>query len=128
LFRRDGDRRVLESFLQHGNFVAISTAAEGGLPAFPYALRVLNRAGMFENAAWCRTIGKKLSSVFLCGNGKPYGIFRHRDRRVPHKTVEAQPENVEHIAGCENHFALLVFADFRCVVNASPVSVIQTSL
>jgi len=80
LFRRDGDRRVLESFLQHGNFVAISTATEGGLPAFPYALRVLNRAGMFENAAWCRTIGKKLSAIFLGGDCQAHSVFCHRYR------------------------------------------------
>ena len=35
LFRRDGDRRVLESFLQHGDFVAVRAATEGGLPTFP---------------------------------------------------------------------------------------------
>ena len=99
LLRRDADGRVFHAFFQHGDFVCVAAAAEGGLPALPYTLRVFDGAGVFQHTTGRRTVSKELGSVFLTGNRHADGILRHSDGTVAHQTVKAQAGDMEHIRG-----------------------------
>ena len=96
LLRRDADGRIFHAFLKHCDFVCVSTAAEGGLPALPHTLRILDRAGVFQHTARGGPIGKELCTVFLTGNRHANGVLCHSDGTVAHQAVKTQTGNVKH--------------------------------
>ena len=82
LLRRDADGRVFHAFFQHGNFVCIAAAAEGGLPALPHTLRIFDRTGVFQHTARSGTIGEELRAVLLAGDRHADGVLCHSDGAV----------------------------------------------
>ncbi len=79
LLRGYGNRRVLESLLKHRYLAAVLRTAELAHPRLAHPLRILDRAGVFENAGRSRAVGEELAAVLLRGDGESDGVFRHSD-------------------------------------------------
>ena len=122
LLWRDPDGRKLHALFQHGDLVRVAAAAEGGLPAFADTLRILNGAGVFEDASGGCTVREKLRAIFLCGDGETNRIFCHCDGTIPNQTIKTKTGYVQHIFRLEDDSA--VFRLDRFVVLAH-VAVIQ---
>ena len=122
LLRRDTDGRVFHAFFQNGDFIGVTAAAEGGLPALPYTLRVFDGAGVFQHTTGRRTVSKELGSVFLTGNRHADGVLCHSDGAVTHQTVKAQTGNVQHIRWEQRHGELLVLNGF---IRTTVIGVVQ---
>ena len=97
LLWRDPDGRKLHALFQHGDLVRVAAAAEGGLPAFADTLRILNGAGVFEDASGCCTVREKLRAIFLCGDGETNRIFCHCDGTIPNQTIKTKTGYVQHM-------------------------------
>ena len=96
LLRRDADRRIFHTFFQYGDFVCVSAATEGGLPALTHTLRVFDRTGVFQHTARSGTVGEEFCTVFLTGNRHANGVLCHSDGTVAHQAVKTQTGNVKH--------------------------------
>ena len=58
---------------------------------------------MLQHTGGSRAVGEELSTVFLGGDGKPDGVFRHCDRAVAHKAVKAEAGNMQHVGRPQDH-------------------------
>ena len=128
LFRRYGDGRVFQPFLQHSYFIAVGAAAEGGLPALPDTLRVFDRTRMLQHTARCCTVGEELRTVFLRSHCQTDCVLRHRNRRVTDQPVVAKPQHMKHIAWSEDNIGLFILAYLRRIVAVFRIAVIEPSL
>ena len=112
LLRRDADWRIFHAFFQYGDFVCVSAATEGGLPALPHTLRVFNRAGVFQHTTRCDTVGEEFRAILFTGDSHANGVLCHSDGTVAHQTVKTQAGNVQHIRWLQRYGELLVFDGF----------------
>ena len=122
LLRRDADGRVFHAFFQHSDFVCITAAAEGGLPALSHTLRVFDRAGVFQYTTRSGTVGEEFCTVFFTGNRHADGVLCHSDGTVADQTVKAQTWDVKNIQRLKRHSELLVLDGF---VRATIIGVVQ---
>ena len=122
LFRRDADGRVFHALLQHSDFIGVSAAAEGGLPAFPHTLRVFDGAGVFQHAARSGTVGEEFRTVLLTGDSHADGVLRHSDGAVTDQTVKAQTGDVEHFRGMKRYGEVLILDGF---IRATVIGVVK---
>ena len=125
LFGRYPYWRIFHTFLKHCDFICVSAATEGGLPAFPHTLRVFDRAGVFQHTARRSTVGKEFCSVLFAGNRHADSVLRHSDGTVADQTVKTQAGNVQHIRWEQRYSELLVLNGF---IRTTVIGVVQPTL